>query len=73
MREDCRRVVDEVIEQHGRLDILVNNAGITDDKTVLKMSDDDWHKVLSRQPLRRVLHVQAGARAHGRARQRAGS
>ena len=45
--EDCRRTVGEVIEQHGRLDILVNNAGITIDKTVLKLTDDDWHKVLS--------------------------
>ena len=44
--EDCRRVIAEVIEQHGRLDILVNNAGITIDKTVLKLTDDDWHKVL---------------------------
>ena len=26
---------------------LVNNAGITIDKTVLKMSDDDWFKVLN--------------------------
>jgi NAD(P)-dependent dehydrogenase (short-subunit alcohol dehydrogenase family) len=45
--EDCRRTVDEVIEQHGRLDILVNNAGITIDKTVLKMSDEDWYKVIA--------------------------
>jgi acetoacetyl-CoA reductase/3-oxoacyl-[acyl-carrier protein] reductase len=45
--EDCRRTVDEVIEQHGRLDILVNNAGITIDKTVLKMTDEDWYKVLA--------------------------
>ena len=44
--DDCRRVIAEVIEQHGRLDILVNNAGITIDKTVLKLTDDDWHKVL---------------------------
>ncbi|HLH64491.1 MAG TPA: 3-oxoacyl-ACP reductase family protein [Solirubrobacteraceae bacterium] len=44
--EDCRRTVAEVIEQHGRLDILVNNAGITIDKTVLKMTDDDWHRVI---------------------------
>jgi NAD(P)-dependent dehydrogenase (short-subunit alcohol dehydrogenase family) len=45
--DDCRRTVQEVIDHHGRLDILVNNAGITSDKTVLKMTDDDWQKVLS--------------------------
>lgn len=44
--EDCRRTVAEVIEQHGRLDILVNNAGITADRTVLKMTDDDWRRVI---------------------------
>jgi NAD(P)-dependent dehydrogenase (short-subunit alcohol dehydrogenase family) len=45
--EDCRRTVAEVIEEHGRLDILVNNAGITSDKTVLKMTDEDWYKVIA--------------------------
>ncbi len=44
--DDCRRTVREVIEQHGRLDILVNNAGITADRTALKMTDDDWRRVI---------------------------
>jgi acetoacetyl-CoA reductase/3-oxoacyl-[acyl-carrier protein] reductase len=44
---DCRRVLHEVIDQHGRLDILVNNAGITIDRTVAKMTDDDWQKVIA--------------------------
>jgi acetoacetyl-CoA reductase/3-oxoacyl-[acyl-carrier protein] reductase len=44
---DCRRTIDEVIKGHGRLDILVNNAGITIDRTVLKMTDEDWFKVLN--------------------------
>jgi NAD(P)-dependent dehydrogenase (short-subunit alcohol dehydrogenase family) len=44
---DCRRVVAEVLEQHGRIDILVNNAGITIDKTHAKLTDEDWQKVLA--------------------------
>jgi len=45
--DDCRRVVSEVVDQHGRLDILVNNAGITIDRTVAKMTPEDWQKVIS--------------------------
>jgi acetoacetyl-CoA reductase/3-oxoacyl-[acyl-carrier protein] reductase len=45
--DDCRRVVREVVEQQGRLDILVNNAGITIDRTVAKMTDEDWHRVIA--------------------------
>jgi acetoacetyl-CoA reductase/3-oxoacyl-[acyl-carrier protein] reductase len=44
--EDCERTVREVIDQHGRLDILVNNAGITNDRPVLKMTADDWDRVV---------------------------
>ena len=41
--DDCSRVVGEVLEQYGHVDYLINNAGITVDKTVRKMSVDDWH------------------------------
>jgi acetoacetyl-CoA reductase len=44
--DDCERVFAEALELHGRVDFLVNNAGITVDKTVRKMSNDDWRKVL---------------------------
>ncbi len=44
--ESCRRVVDEVLSQHGRIDFLINNAGINVDKTVRRMSVEDWHAVL---------------------------
>jgi NAD(P)-dependent dehydrogenase (short-subunit alcohol dehydrogenase family) len=45
--EDCRRTISEVVDQHGRLDILVNNAGITIDRTVPKMTDEDWYTVIA--------------------------
>ena len=45
--DDCKRVVTEVISKHGRLDILVNNAGITVDKSVLKLTPEDWNAVLA--------------------------
>jgi NAD(P)-dependent dehydrogenase (short-subunit alcohol dehydrogenase family) len=44
--EDCVRVIGEVLEQHGQLDILVNNAGTTVDKTVRKMTPDEWDHVI---------------------------
>jgi len=45
--DDCRRVVQEVLDHHGRLDILINNAGITIDKMAMKMSVSDWNTVLA--------------------------
>jgi acetoacetyl-CoA reductase len=44
--DDCRRVAEDVLASHGRIDFLVNNAGVTVDKTVRKMTVDDWHAVL---------------------------
>jgi acetoacetyl-CoA reductase len=44
--EDCVRVIGEVLETHGHLDILVNNAGITIDKTVRKMTPEEWDHVI---------------------------
>ncbi len=44
---DVTRLVDATISAYGRVDILVNNAGITRDQLLLRMSDEDWDKVLS--------------------------
>lgn len=44
--EDCERVVSEVLDSKGRVDVLVNNAGVTVDKTMRRMSVEDWHAVL---------------------------
>ncbi len=44
--EDAKRLIEETIEQFGRIDILVNNAGINIDRTLRKLSLEDWYKVL---------------------------
>lgn len=44
--EDCERVIAEVLDRHGQLDILVNNAGVTVDKTMRKMTPEEWDKVI---------------------------
>lgn len=43
---EARSLVRQVQEQWGRIDILVNNAGITKDKSMKKLTDDDWNDVL---------------------------
>ncbi len=40
-------MIEEVIYAAWPARHLVNNAGITIDKTVMKMSDEDWYKVLA--------------------------
>jgi acetoacetyl-CoA reductase len=44
--EDCKRVVSEVLGLRDHVDILVNNAGVTVDKTMRRMTIEDWHAVL---------------------------
>ena len=43
---EVRRMMDQIQTQFGGLDVLVNNAGILRDRTLKKMSDDEWNSVL---------------------------
>ena len=45
-RQEARRVVRKIIDSFGRLDVLVNNAGITRDRSIRKMTDDEWLEVI---------------------------
>lgn len=40
-------VVDTVARDLGKIDILVNNAGITADRLMLRMTADDWQRVIN--------------------------
>jgi len=43
---DVARLVEATVEACGRIDILVNNAGVARDQLLLRMSEEDWDKVL---------------------------
>jgi 3-oxoacyl-[acyl-carrier protein] reductase len=44
--QDAQDTIDYAIEKLGGVDILINNAGITRDNLMLRMSEDDFQKVI---------------------------
>jgi len=47
IKEEARALVASVLEQWGQLDVLVNNAGITRDRSMRKLTDEDWTEVIA--------------------------
>lgn len=45
--ESVKTAVDKVLENEKRIDILVNNAGVTRDNLMMRMTEEDWDKVLN--------------------------
>ncbi|MDY3250600.1 MAG: 3-oxoacyl-[acyl-carrier-protein] reductase [Candidatus Choladocola sp.] len=43
----CEEMIQQVIRLYGRIDILVNNAGITKDGLLMKMSEEDFDRVVN--------------------------
>ena len=60
-----------ILKEHGRLDVLINNAGITEDTLLLRMSEEQWDRVIevnlksvfntTKQVLRTMLKQRAGS------------
>jgi 3-oxoacyl-[acyl-carrier protein] reductase len=46
-QDEVQKAVNEARKHFGRIDILINNAGITKDRTLLKMSKQEWDDVIS--------------------------
>lgn len=44
--ESSKEMVDQAMEKFGRIDILVNNAGITKDALNMRMTEDDFDRVI---------------------------
>ncbi|MEO1517430.1 MAG: 3-oxoacyl-[acyl-carrier-protein] reductase [Bacteroidota bacterium] len=69
--EEAEKLVKAVLESFGKVDALINNAGITQDNLMLRMSEDQWDKViavnlksvfnLTKHILRHMLKNRAGS------------
>lgn len=44
--DQAQKLADEVIKDFGSIDVLINNAGITKDNLLMRMSADDFDKVI---------------------------
>ena len=44
--DDAQAMVQQVLDQFGRLDILINNAGMNWDGVVWKMTEEQWDRVI---------------------------
>lgn len=45
-QEEVQKMMENLKNELGQLDVLVNNAGITQDRTLAKMSKEEWQKVI---------------------------
>lgn len=44
--ESARSIIQLALDTYGKLDILINNAGILRDRTILKMTPEEWDQVV---------------------------
>ena len=44
--DQAKQLVDQVVEDLGTIDVLINNAGITKDNLIIRMSEEEWDKVI---------------------------
>ena len=47
MSEDVTKMVETAVSAFGKVDIMVNNAGITRDHLLMRLTDDDWDRVIA--------------------------
>ena len=69
--EQAEDLIKQVVDRFGKIDILVNNAGITQDNLMLRMTEEQWDRVvninlksvfnLSKHALRPMMKNRGGA------------
>ncbi len=63
--EEAEALVARTVDEFGRIDILVNNVGIARDRSIFKMTEEDWESVLAVNLKSQFLCSQAAAKRMG--------
>jgi 3-oxoacyl-[acyl-carrier protein] reductase len=45
--QEVEKMVQEIEKEFGRIDVLINNAGINQDRTLIKMTEEEWQRVIN--------------------------
>jgi len=45
--EAVKNTIDKIFNKFAKIDILINNAGITNDRLLLRMTKEDWDRVIN--------------------------
>jgi acetoacetyl-CoA reductase len=45
--DECQALIEAAVKEFGGLDILVNNAGVNRDRTIRRMTVEEWREVLA--------------------------
>src|SRR5207302_1086789 len=66
-----QRIADHLLEHHGGVDVVVHNAGVTRDKTLGRMSEEQWDMVIeinliAPQRIDKELFGRGAVRSNGR-------
>lgn len=44
--DQAKALIEEVVNDFGTINVLINNAGITKDNLIIRMSEEEWDKVI---------------------------
>lgn len=61
--DDVQNLIDTTVKEFGGIDILVNNAGVNRDRTIRRMTEEEWREVIATD-LDSVFHCTYAALPH---------
>jgi len=67
----AEKLINDIVDEFGRIDIIVNNAGITRDGLLMRMSEENWDDVINTN-LKSIFNITKAAQ-RPMLKQRAGS